>query len=87
VPIHVETVGSGKHSIPFLKPQFWKGFPDVPASEIVDFLKLIRLGQPVKVPEPPAGADKRKFDIEQQHIVLHQSLDYLRRECGVGLKS
>ena len=87
VPIHVETIGNGKHSIPFLKPEFWEGFPDLPASEIVDFLKLIRLGQPLEVPEPPAGTARRAFDIEQQQFVLQKSLDYLRRECGAGLKS
>ncbi|MFC2081444.1 sugar phosphate isomerase/epimerase family protein [Bacteroidota bacterium] len=87
VPIHVETVGSAKRSIPFLKPEFWDGFPDVHSSEIVDFLQRIRHGQPVEIAEPPAGADKNKFDIEQQQFMLQQSLDYLRRECGAGLKS
>ena len=87
VPIHVETIESGKRSIPFLKPEFWEGFPGLPASEIVDFLKRIRLGQPLEIAEPPAGADKAKFDIEQQQIMLQQCLDYLRRECGAGLKS
>jgi hypothetical protein len=52
----------------------------------VDFLKRIKLGQPVEIPESPVGMDKKKFDIEQQQIMLQKSLDYLRRECGVGLK-
>jgi len=86
VPIHVETVGSGKRSIPFLKPEFWDGFPDLPASEIVDFLKRIRLGQPLEIAEPPVGGDKKEFDLEQQEIMLQASLDYLRRECGAGQK-
>jgi sugar phosphate isomerase/epimerase len=87
VPIHVETVGSGKRSIPFLKPDFWDGFPDLPASGIVDFLKRIRLGRPLEIAEPPAGEDKEKFSIEQQGRMLQQSLDYLRRECGAGLRA
>lgn len=87
VPIHVETIGSAKRSIPFLKPEFWDGFPDLPASGIVDFLKRIKLGQPIEIPEPPAGIDKKKFDIEQQQIMLQKSLDYLRKECGAGLRS
>jgi hypothetical protein len=85
VPIHVETIGSGKKPIPFLKPEFWEGFPDLPASGMVDFLERIRLGRPVEVPEPPAGADRKKFEIELQQKMLQQSLDYLRRECGAGL--
>ncbi|MCU0473117.1 MAG: sugar phosphate isomerase/epimerase [Bacteroidales bacterium] len=87
VPIHVETVGSRKKSIPFLQPEFWKGFPDLPATAIVDFLKLIRLGHPLKISEAPAGTDKKKFEIEQQQSELQKSVDYLRRECGAGLKS
>jgi len=86
VPIHVETIGSNKRSIPFLKPEFWDGFPDLPASEIVDFLKRIKDGEPIEIAEPPAGADKKQFDIEQQQIMLQKSLDYLRSECGAGLK-
>ncbi|MFC2081443.1 sugar phosphate isomerase/epimerase family protein [Bacteroidota bacterium] len=87
VPIHVETIGSGKRSIPFLKPDFWDGFPDLPASEIVDFLQRIRLGRPIEIEGPPVGEDKKKFEIEQQQMMLQKSLDYLRRECGAGLKS
>ena len=86
VPIHVETIGNEKRPIPFLKPEFWDGFPDLPASGTVDFLKRIRLGHPLEIPEPPLGADTKKFDIEQQQIMLQTSLDYLRQECGAGLK-
>jgi sugar phosphate isomerase/epimerase len=87
VPIHVETIGSAKRSIPFLKPEFWDGFAGVPASGISDFLKRIKQGSPVEIPEPPAGMDKDEFYQEQQLLMLQQSLDYLRRECGAGLKS
>ena len=87
VPVHVETIGSEKYSIPFLKSEFWDGFPDLHAYEIIDFLKRIKLGQPIEIPVPPAGVDKNKFDIEQQQVMLQESIHYLRNECGVGLKS
>lgn len=87
VPIHVETIGSNKVSIPFLKPEFWDGFPDLRASEMVDFLKRIKQGQPLEIAELPAGMDRKKFDIEQQQLMLQKSLEYLRQECGIGLKN
>ena len=31
--------------------------------------------------------DKDEFYLEQQLLMLQQSLDYLRRECGAGLKN
>ena len=87
VPIHVETIGSEKRLIPFLTPEFWDGFPDLNASGMVDFLQRIRLGKPIDIAELPAGMDKKEFDIEQQKIMLQESIDYLRNECGAGLKS
>jgi sugar phosphate isomerase/epimerase len=87
VPIHIETIGSKAQSIPFLKPEFWEGFQDVPASEIVDFLKRIKLGSPVEVATPSVGIDIKQFEIDQQVAMLHESIEYLRKECNVGLKS
>ena len=87
VPFHVETISNSQRPIPFLTPEFWDGFPDLPASGIVDFLKLLRSGYALEIAEPPAGTDKKAFDIEHQENELLKSLDYLRRECGAGLKS
>jgi hypothetical protein len=70
-----------------LKPEFWEGFQDVPASGIVDFLKRIKEGSPVEVPTPPARVDKKQFEIDQQVAMLHESIEDLRKECNVGFKS
>ncbi len=87
VPLHVETISNSQRPIPFLKPEFWDGFPDLPASGIVDFLKLVRIGSPLEIEEPPEGTDRKLFDIEHQEEELLNSLEYLREECGAGLKS
>ena len=87
VPLHVESISNSQRPIPFLTPEFWDGFPDLPASGIVDFLKLVRLGQPMKITEPPSGADRKTFDIQHQENELLKSLDYLRAECGAGRKN
>lgn len=85
-PIHVETVSNSARPIPFLTPEFWKGFPDLKASDITGFLKLLRQGQPLEVMEPPEGVTKKAFDIEHQKSELKASLDYLRKHCNAGLK-
>jgi 3-oxoisoapionate decarboxylase len=85
VPLHVETISNSLRPIRFLKPGFWEGFPDLPASEIADFLKLIRRGHPLEIAEPPEGTDIRSFEIMSQQSELMKSLEYLRRECGAGL--
>lgn len=87
VPIHIETISNSPRSIPYLKSEYWKGFPDLPASGIIDFLKLVRMGHPLEVTEAPAGIDKNVFDIENQKSEFLRSAKYLREVCGVGLKS
>ena len=87
VPLHVESISNLPFPLPFLTSEFWSGFPDLHSSEIVDFLLLLRLGQPIEFLEPPAGIDKKTFDINHQQLELEASLDYLRTNCHVGLKS
>jgi sugar phosphate isomerase/epimerase len=87
VPFHIETISNSQRPIPFLKPEFWDGFPDLPASDIVDFLKLVRKGSPLEIEEPPAGTDKKEFDIKHQENEFSKSVKFLRNECGAGLKT
>ena len=87
VPLHVESISNSPRPLPFLTPEFWGGFPDLRASEIVDFLKLLRVGQPIEFLEPPQGVDQKTFDISYQQTELKASLDYLRKNCNAGLKT
>ena len=87
VPIHVESISNSPRPLPFLTPEFWSGFPDLRASEIVDFLNLLKRGQPIEFLDPPAGVDKKTFDINHQQLELEASLDYLRANCHVRLNS
>jgi sugar phosphate isomerase/epimerase len=86
VPLHVESISNSQRPIPYLKPEFWDGFPDLPANGIIDFLKLVRAGTPLEIEKPPEGMENRAFDIEHQEKELLKSLEYLRRECGAGKK-
>jgi hypothetical protein len=73
--------------VPFLKPEYWTGWPDLTASGMVDFLKLVRRGSPIDVAIAPPGMDKKTFESETQKDDLLKSVEYLRQNCGAGLKT
>lgn len=87
VPLHVETISNSARPIPFLKPEFWKGFPNLTASGIIDFLKLVKKGKPQEIVNPPINKDRRAFDTNLQQSELLKSLEYLRKNCNAGLKN
>ena len=86
VPIHVETISNSPRSIPYLTHEYWDGFPDLKASHIVDFLSLVAHGTPMTLDIPPAGVNKKEFDIQHQERELQKSIVYLRENCNAGLK-
>ena len=87
VPLHVETISNSARPVPFLNPEFWKGFPKLSASGIIDFLNLAKKGTPQEIIKPPLGVAQKDFDIEQQQTELLKSTEYLRKNCNAGLKS
>ena len=87
VPLHAETISNSVREVPYLKPEFWKGFPNLPASGIIEFLKLAKKGVPQKILNPPGGMEKQIFEVELQQAELEKSFNYLRHYCNAGLKS
>ena len=83
VPLFVETISNSARPIPFLQEQWWKGFPDVRAADIVDFLALCRRGRPIDMDVPPEGMDQKAFDQQHQRTEFLKSIQYLRRH-GAG---
>jgi len=86
VPIHLETISNSPREIPFLESGYWEGFPELAASGMIDFLKLVRRGQPIEVARAPQGTDKKVFEMENQENELLKSIQYLREQYGAGLK-
>ena len=86
VPIHIETISNSPRAIPYLKPEYWDGFPELQAYRIIDFLKLVRQGHAMEVLELPHGLNKKEFDFQLQEAELLKSFEYLRKKCNVGLK-
>lgn len=86
VPIHLETISNSPRAIPYLKPEYWKGFPNLKASALIDFLKLVSQGEPMELAKPQEGMSKKEFDIQYQKMELQKSIKYLRENCNAGLK-
>ncbi len=86
VPLFVESISNSARPIPFLQEEWWKGFPDVPASSIVEFLALCRRGHAIDVDLPPEGMDRKEFDRQHQRAEFLKSIEYLRRN-GAGQKA
>lgn len=85
VPLFVETISNSPRPIPFLTADFWKGYPNLHASELVDFLTLCRRGRPIEIVKPPPGMNAKAFQRRHQQSEFNKSIDYLRRHCGAGI--
>ena len=79
VPLFVESISNSPRLIPYLTEAFWKGFPDVPAAGIVDFLALVRKGYPLPFLEPTTGESQKDFDQRHQKREFEHSIETLRR--------
>jgi sugar phosphate isomerase/epimerase len=86
VPLFVESISNSARPIPFLKDEWWTGFPEVRAADIVDFLALCRRGHPIDVQLPPAGRSQKEFDQQHQRTEFLKSIECLRRH-GAGQKA
>ncbi len=87
VHIHVESISDSQRPIPYLESGFWEGFPDLKASDLVDFLNLVRQGRALEIEDAPERTDKKAFDIMRQEDEFLKSIKFLREECGAGLKN
>ena len=41
VPLQIETISSARIEIPFLKTDFWEGYPDLKAAQLLDFFAML----------------------------------------------
>jgi sugar phosphate isomerase/epimerase len=85
VPLFVESISNSPRAIPFLTPDFWKGYPDLRAADLVDFLQLCRRGRPIEIVKPAPDMDAKTFENQHQRTEFEQSIAYLRRHCGAGI--
>jgi sugar phosphate isomerase/epimerase len=76
--------------LPYLEPDFWKAFPNMPASEFARFVALVKSGRPFLGNMVVAGAgEDPTLDaalIRQQRTDLERSLDYAKHVLGAGVR-
>lgn len=71
--------------MPYLKPEFWTRFPQARAHEFARFVALAKRGRPYELPAGrPSGEQSLELEQAQQRFDLEQSLEYCRRELGLG---
>ena len=86
MPIFVESISNSARPIPFLTKEHWEAYPNLRASQIVDFLALLRKGSAAKIDQPADGQDPKAFDQQHQRNEFLKSITYLRQRCGAGMK-
>jgi sugar phosphate isomerase/epimerase len=87
VPVHIETISGFNREIPYLKPGFWKEWPQMKASELARFLALAKSGKAREAWKAPAGIERRKAEQEYQRAEIEKSIAYCKSALGLGLKS
>jgi sugar phosphate isomerase/epimerase len=88
LPLHIETISNSPKDLPFETSDFMKGFPEVSERDLNKFRKFASKGevQEVVTPEKKDKASKKAFKIKLEKEELQKSIDYLRKNCDVGLK-
>jgi sugar phosphate isomerase/epimerase len=87
MPIFVESISNSARPIPYLTKEHWKAYPNLDASQIIDFLALVRKGKGTKIDVPIDGKDQKAFDQEHERSEFLKSITYLRAHCSGGLKT
>jgi hypothetical protein len=79
--------------LPYYEKDWWKWFPNMPASEFARFAALAKRGHPFMgsmVVEDSPGRKPSEFTDalkEQQRVDLERSILFARKELGFGLRS
>jgi hypothetical protein len=92
MPFQLEIVTPSTLSIiPIFEDEFWKGLPNLPASDLAHFVTLAKAGTPFKdklanLPETQPDESKAAL-AQQQQKDLERSLEYAKRELGAGIRA
>ena len=90
--VQIENItGRPPHVVPFLEPDYWKYFPNARAADFASFVALARRGHPLMetmVIEDVGGKKPPEYEEAlkvQQKRDLERSLEYAKRELGLGI--
>jgi len=87
VPVHIETISGFNREFAYLKPEFWKAFPNMPARELARFIALAKKGKPRDGWKAPTGVPREQAEQEYQKSEIEKSLRYCKEVLGLGLKA
>ena len=62
IPVHIETISGVGRDFNYLQPEFWKAWPNMPASRFAHFVALAERGKPRQPWTPPAGEERAKAE-------------------------
>jgi hypothetical protein len=86
VPVHIETISGFNRGIPYLRPDFWKAWPNIPSAAFAHFLALARRGTPRAPFQPRPEEDRTTAEQTYQRGEIERSLKYCREVLGLGLR-
>ena len=86
-PVQIETISGFSKEFPYLQSQFWPPYSAIRADDFSRFLVLSRKGKELKSFSPPPGVDRKKAQQDYQLAELERSLEFCRKELGLGRKS
>ena len=86
-PVQIETISGFSKEFPYLQSQFWPPYSAIRADDFSRFLLLSRKGKELKSFSPPPGVDRKKAQQDYQLAELERSLEFCRKELGLGRKS
>ena len=86
-PVQIETISGFSKEFPYLRSQFWPPYSSIRADDFSRFLLLSRKGKELKSFSPPPGVDRKIAQQHYQLAELERSLEFCRKELGLGRKS
>jgi sugar phosphate isomerase/epimerase len=84
VAVHIETISGFNREMPYLKADFWRAWPSMPAPAFARFLALAKHGKPRPTFEAPAGQDRTAAEQAYQKGEIERSIKYCKEKLGLG---
>ena len=89
-PFSLEIItGSPPKVLDYMEPAYWEPYPDTPAAEFAEFLKLVQCGHPYMGPMLTARWDGNPPEYQvalalQQRLDFERSVRYCQEVLGIG---
>ena len=84
VPVHIETISGFNREFPFLKPEFWKAWPHMPAEAFAHFLAIAARGKAREPFHAAAGEDPKVAEQAYERGEIERSIKYCKATLGLG---